>query len=74
MIIDYLVLGGDMKLDGLKVQIKVNDYSYETETMMPIRLANLPIGEYQVNVRLVGPNGKELEGPFSTVTKTVYVR
>ncbi|GAA0877687.1 hypothetical protein GCM10009119_06550 [Algoriphagus jejuensis] len=74
MIIDFLVLGGDMKLDGLKVQLKVNDYSYEIDHMAPIRLTNLPVGDYQVHVKLVGSNGKELEGPFSTVTKTVYVR
>lgn len=74
LVIDFLVLGGDMKLDGLKVQIRVNDYTYEIDHMAPIRLANLPVGDYQVNVKLLGLNGKELEGPFSTVTKTVYVR
>src|SRR5690606_726629 len=74
MIFDYLVLGGDMKLDGLKVQIKVNNYSYEIGDMAPVRLANLPVGDYQVNVNLIRTDGKELEGPFSTVTKTVYVR
>lgn len=74
LIVDFLVLGGDMKLDGLKVQIKVNDYAYEIDRMVPVRLANLPVGDYQVNIKLVQSNGKELEGPFSTVTKTVFVR
>lgn len=74
LVIDFLVLGGDMKLDGLKVQIKVNDYQYEIDHMAPIRLTNLPVGEYQVHVKLLLTNGKELDGPFSTVTKTVYVR
>jgi hypothetical protein len=74
MIFDYLVLGGDMKLDGLKVQIKVNNYSYEVDDMVPVRLANLPTGDYQVTVKLIKTDGTELEGPFSTVTKTVYVR
>lgn len=74
LVIDFLVLGGDMKLDGLKVQIKVNDYSYEIDHMAPIRLTNLPKGDYQVHVKLLSAAGKELEGPFSTVTKTVHVR
>lgn len=74
LIIDFLVLGGDMKLDGLKVSIKVNDYAYEIDHMAPIRLTNLPKGDYQVNVKLLRTDGKELEGPFSTVTKTVFVR
>lgn len=74
LVIDFLVLGGDMKLDGLKVQINVNDFSYEIDRMQPIRVSNLPQGDYQVKVKLVRKDGKELEGPFSTITKTVYVR
>jgi hypothetical protein len=74
LVIDFLVLGGDMKLDGLKVQIKVNDFAYEIDHMQPIRVSNLPKGDYQVRVKLVRTDGKELEGPFSTITKTVYVR
>lgn len=74
LIIDFLVLGGDMKLDGLKVSITVNDLAYEIDHVAPIRLTNLPLGDYQVNVKLLRTDGKELEGPFSTVTKTVYVR
>ena len=74
LIIDFLVLGGDMKLDGLKVRVMVNDLSFETETMAPIHLANLPIGEHQVKIRLLRSNDKELEGPFSSIAKTVFVR
>jgi hypothetical protein len=74
LVIDFLVLGGDMKLDGLKVQISVNDFSYEIDHMQPIRVSNLPKGDYQVRVKLVRKDGKELEGPFSSITKTVYVR
>ncbi len=74
LVIDFLVLGGDMKLDGLKVQINVNDFAYEIDHMQPIRVSNLPKGDYQVRVKLVRKDGKELEGPFSTITKTVYVR
>lgn len=74
LVVDFLVLGGDMKLDGLKVQIKVNELAYEIDHMQPIRVSNLPIGDYQVRVKLVRSDGKELEGPFSSVTKTVFVR
>lgn len=74
LIIDFLVLGGDMKLDGLMIQIKVNDFTYEIDHMAPIRVANLPIGDYRVSVKLSRIDGKELEGPFSAVAKTLYVR
>ncbi len=74
VIIDFLVVGGDMKLDGLKVSVAINDLSYEVKEMSPIRVANLPKGEYQVRVRLQRTDGKELEGPFSTVSKSIIVR
>jgi hypothetical protein len=74
LIIDFLVLGGDMKLDELKVQIAVNDFKYEVDHMAPVRVANLPLGEYKVNVKLMRTDGKELEGPFSAVVKTIYIR
>jgi hypothetical protein len=74
LVIDFLVLGGDMKLDGLKIQIKVNDLTYEIDHMAPVRVANLPIGDYRVSVKLSRSDGKELEGPFSSIAKTIYVR
>lgn len=74
VIIDFLVVGGDMKLDGLKVSVAINDFSYEVKEMSPIRVTNLPKGNYQVKVRLLRTDGKELEGPFSTVSKSIIVR
>ncbi len=74
VILDFLVVGGDMKLDGLNVSVAVNDFTHQTKVMTPIRVTNLPKGEYQVKVKLQRTDGKELEGPFSTVTKSIIVR
>jgi hypothetical protein len=74
LILDFLVLGGDLKLDGLKVKIWVNTYQTETNQLAPLRVSNLPIGDYQVKVQLLRTSNKELEGPFSSSTKTIYVR
>jgi hypothetical protein len=74
LIIDFLVVGGDMKLDGLKVRIEVGEFSYEIDHMAPVRVANLLPGTYQVQISLLRNDGKELEGPFSSVTKTIIVR
>ncbi|ERM83544.1 hypothetical protein P872_00270 [Rhodonellum psychrophilum GCM71 = DSM 17998] len=73
VIIDFLVVGGDMKADGLKVQISVNEFSYEIEEMTPVRVANLPKGEYRLYVNLVRKDGKELDGAFSRVSKTIII-
>ncbi|MFN3760102.1 MAG: hypothetical protein ACK4SF_12910 [Algoriphagus aquaeductus] len=74
LVVDFLVLGGDMNLDRLKVKISVNEHTYEIDHMAPIRVTNLPKGDYQVKVQLLRVDNKELEGPFSTITKTVFVR
>lgn len=74
VIIDFLVVGGDMKLDGLKVSIELNELLYEIDHMAPVRIENLPIGDYQVKVRLLRTNGNELDGPFSSVSKEIIVR
>lgn len=74
VVIDFLVIGGDMKLDGLKVSIELNDLNYEIDHMAPVRVENLPAGTYQVKVSLLRSDGKALEGPFSSVSKDIIVR
>jgi hypothetical protein len=74
VILDFLVLGGDMDLDDLKVKVELNSFNYEVEKMLPIRISNLPKGDYQLTIRLLRKNNQELEGPFSSVSKAFYVR
>jgi hypothetical protein len=74
LILDFLVLGGDLKLDGLKVKVSINDHITELSQVIPIRVSNLPKGDYQVKFQLLRVDNKELEGPFSNSTKTIFVR
>lgn len=74
LILDFLVLGGDLELDGLKVNVWVNAYQTTLNQVTPIRVTHLPIGDYRVKLQLVRKDDKELEGPFSSSTKTIYVR
>ncbi|MGY6521808.1 MAG: hypothetical protein ACXIUD_08780 [Mongoliitalea sp.] len=74
LIIDFLLLGGEMDLDQLKVDIHLNDLHYEVEQVIPVRVANLPKGDYQLTVSLLKKSGKELDGPFSSAKKSIIVR
>lgn len=74
LILDFLVLGGDLELDELKVIVSVNAYQTTLHQVTPIRVTHLPIGDYRVKLQLVRTDNKELEGPFSSSTKTIYVR
>ncbi|MFN3802217.1 hypothetical protein [Belliella pelovolcani] len=71
--IDFLLLGGDLKLDQLKVIIAIDDAKYEVNEVTPVRISNLPKGEHLISVKLVQNNGKELDGPFSSVNKRIFV-
>jgi hypothetical protein len=56
------------------VKVWVNDYTTELNQVIPIRVSNLPKGDYQVKFQLLRVDNKELEGPFSNSTKTIFVR
>jgi len=71
--IDFLVVGGDMDLDKLKVDIQLNEFHYELKQVTPVRIANLPKGDYMLKVKLMRRDGKELDGPFSSVTKAIKI-
>jgi len=73
IVVDFLVLGGDMKLDGLNVKVGVGNLTYEVDHMSPIIISNLSPGEYNLQVSLERKSGKALEGPFSQVNKTIIV-
>lgn len=72
--IDFLVIGGDMLLDNLKVQVRVDEYSYEINEVYPIRISDLPKGEYNLQLKLLNKDGTELDGPFSSVQKAIIVK
>ena len=74
LILDFLVLGGDLKLDQLVVKVWVNDYQIELNQVIPMRVKHLPKGAYQIKFQLLRGDGKELVGPFSSSVKTVIVR
>lgn len=72
--IDWMLVGGDIALDKLKVSITVGEYNYMVHEVTPVRVANLPAGEYNVVVKLINTRtDKELDGPFSSVRKTIVV-
>lgn len=72
--LDFLILGGDLKLDKLKVRIKLDSLEYEVDQMTPVRISNLPKGEFSLTLSLLKKDGKELVGPFSSVQKSILVK
>ncbi len=73
LMVDFLVLGGDLKQDKLSVILELNEARYEMDKMSPVRIADLPSGEYSLRLRLVKQDGKELDGPFSSMKRTIFI-
>jgi hypothetical protein len=72
--IDFLVIGGDMLLDNLKVEISVGEFNYEVTEVNPVRISNLPKGEHLIQLNLSYQDGKSLEGPFSSAQKSILIQ
>lgn len=73
VLIDFLILGGEMDLDQLKIKIELNDLQYEIAEVTPVKIAHLPKGDYKLTISLLRKSGKELDGPFSSVKKNIRI-
>lgn len=74
VVVDFLVLGGDLKMDGLKVDVKVADMVYTTSEIDALQLTNLPAGEHVIRVALLKDDGGELATIFATANKRIVVK
>ena len=73
IIVDFLVLDGMPKEDGFKIMIKFNQYEFETDEVIPIRVDDLPTGDYDVEVKLVNQDGTDIDGIFSSSRKKIRI-
>jgi hypothetical protein len=74
VVVDFLVLGGDLKMDGLRVDVKVADMVYTTSEIDALQLTNLSAGEHVIRVALLKDDGGELATIFATANKRIVVK
>jgi len=72
--IDFLLVGGDLKEDGLRVKVSVDSQEYVIEEMGNLTVNNLPEGDHMVTVALIDRDGNELPGVFSKSIKKIKVK
>lgn len=73
IIVDFLVLDGVPQEDGFEILIKFNQYEYRTNEVIPVRVDELPAGDYDLEIRLVSANGREMEGVFTSSRKRIRI-
>jgi hypothetical protein len=74
VVVDFLVLGGDLKMDGLKVDVRVAEMVYTTSEIDALQLTNLPAGEHVIRVALLKDDGGELATIFATASRRIVVK
>lgn len=73
LIVDFLVVWGDMVADGLEVKVTLGDFEYQTQRQEALELKNLPKGDHVVRMHLSRKDGKELVNAFSSVSRRITV-
>lgn len=74
VILDFLLIGGDLKEDRLIFVVSVNGQEHEIKVLAPLKIDNLEPGEHVVTVKLVRENGEELAGIFSSGKRNITVQ
>ncbi|MCC5936033.1 MAG: hypothetical protein JJU34_02010 [Lunatimonas sp.] len=74
LIVDFLVVWGDMVADGLEVRVTLDGFEYQTQKQETLELKNLPKGDHVIRLHLLRKDGKELLNAFSSVSRRISVK
>jgi hypothetical protein len=73
VIIDFLLIGGGVKEDGLKFLVEVNGQQHQVRDLNPLAVKGLSSGQHTVTVKLVRESGEELDGIFSSAKRSITI-
>lgn len=74
VIVDFLLIGGGLKEEGLKFLVEVNGQQQQIRNLHPLAVKGLPAGQHTVTVRLVRENGEELDGIFTSAKRSITIK
>jgi len=74
VIVDFLLIGGGVKEDGLMFSIKLNGEEHQIAKVAPFLITGLPKGKHEVEVKLVKENGQELDGIFTSARRSFTIQ
>ena len=74
VIVDFLLIGGGLKEDGLMFLIKIDGEEHEVRKVAPFIVKGLPAGKHEVEVRLIRENGEELDNIFASTKRAITVK
>ena len=74
VIIDFVLIGGALKEDGLKFKLSVDGQEHAVKDLSPIKLRNLSPGNHEILVKLVKDDDEELSGIFTSARRNITVK
>lgn len=74
ILVDFILVGGDLKEDGLSIAMKLDDMDYSLDELGLVKIDNLAPGEHTLSIALVDNKGKELPGIFTKSIKKFSVK
>jgi hypothetical protein len=74
VIVDFLLIGGALKEDGIKFKLSVDGQEHAVKDLSPIKLRNLSPGNHEILVKLVKENDEELSGIFTSARRNITLK
>ncbi len=73
VLVDFILVGGDLKEDGMTIKISIDDKEYMVKELGQVKVSDLSVGKHQLEVVLVDSDGNEIPGIFSKSIKEIVV-
>lgn len=73
VIMDFLLIDGALKEDKLKFIVSIDGQELEIKELAPVKVEQLPPGDYHVEIKLVKEDGEELTGIFTSARRKIKV-
>jgi hypothetical protein len=75
ILLDFYVSNTELSSDGTRVHYELDGGAVAGDIVrwLPHWFENLPVGEHQIVLTLIGPSGEPIAGPFNRATRTFRV-
>lgn len=73
ILVDFILVGGDLEEDGMTIKIKVDGKEYIVKELGQVKISDLPLGKHKLEVVLIDSDGNEIPGIFSKSIKEIIV-
>jgi len=71
LLLDFYLVNTDLSASGNKVKVEIGDTTITLDKWGPYQITGAPKGDVSVKLTLVGPDGNELSGDNTSITRDI---